>query len=86
MLNTYIYMADKQVSIEDLTPEQSLDTIWSLLNKASAKGVFNIDESYVLKVLFTKVATKLRGVPQAADKTANYVIDQQPGENNTTET
>tara|TARA_B100001093_G_scaffold519792_1_gene610497 strand:+ start:43 stop:273 length:231 start_codon:yes stop_codon:yes gene_type:complete len=67
-------MAEKQVNIEDLTPEQSLDTIWSLMNKASSKGVFSIDESYVLKVLFTKVATKLRGDPDLRD-TANYVIN-----------
>jgi len=48
------------INIEDMTPKQSLDAIYNLVNKASTKGVFNIDESYVLKVLFTKVLKGLK--------------------------
>ena len=46
----------KQVNIEDMTPQQSLEALWTLMNKAASKGCFNIDESYVLKVLFSKVS------------------------------
>jgi len=47
------------VNIEDMTPKQSLDAIWSMLNKAATKGAFTIDESYILKVLFSKVSNSL---------------------------
>ena len=43
-----------------MTPIQSLDTIYNMVNNAAIKGTFNIDESYVLKVLFTKVLTELK--------------------------
>jgi hypothetical protein len=49
-----------KVSMENMTPEQSLETIWNLLNKAAGKGCFTIDESYVLKVLFNKVSENLK--------------------------
>ena len=39
---------------------QSLDLIYNLVNRANTKGVFNLDEAYVLKVAFEKVATVLR--------------------------
>jgi hypothetical protein len=48
------------INIEDMTPIQSLDTIYNMVNNAAIKGTFNIDESYVLKVLFTKVLTELK--------------------------
>lgn len=46
----------KQVNIEDMTPQQSLEALWTLMNKAASKGCFSIDESYVLKILFSKVS------------------------------
>ena len=53
--------SDQQsVNIEDMTAKQSLDAIYNLVNRAASKGVFNIDESYVLKVLFTKVLKGLK--------------------------
>ena len=47
------------VNIDDMSPKQSLDAIWSMLNKAAGKGAFTIDESYILKVLFSKVSNSL---------------------------
>ena len=47
------------LNIEDMSPKQSLDAIWTMLNKAAGKGAFTIDESYILKVLFSKVANSL---------------------------
>ncbi len=53
--------SDQQgVNIEDMTAKQSLDAIYNMVNKAASKGAFNIDESYVLKVLFTKVLKGLK--------------------------
>ena len=50
---------DKLVNIEELNSKQSLDAIWTMLNKAASKGVFSIDESYVLKILFNKVLKEI---------------------------
>ena len=49
----------KTVNIEDMTPQQSLEAIWTLVNKAASKGCYNIDEGYVIKVLFKKVSKQL---------------------------
>ena len=55
-------MSDKEaktVSIENMTPIQSLEAIWTLMNRAASKGCYTIDESYVIKVLFTKLSQHL---------------------------
>lgn len=49
----------KQVNIEEMTAEQSLDALWGLINKGASKGVYNIDESYVIKVIFSKLTKEL---------------------------
>ena len=49
----------KTINIDDMTVQQSLDTIWTLMNKAANKGVFSIDESYVLKILFSRITNYL---------------------------
>jgi len=49
----------KQLNIEDMTPQQSLEAIWTMMNKAASKGAFTIDESYILKVLFSKISTSM---------------------------
>ena len=49
----------KQVNIEDMTPTQSIEALWGLVNKAASKGVYNIDESYVIKVIFSKLTKEL---------------------------
>ena len=46
----------KQINIENMNPQQSLEALWTLMNKAATKGCFNIDESYVLKILFSKIS------------------------------
>jgi len=42
-------------NIESLTHNDCLDFIWKALNKASTKGVFTIDESYSIKLIFNKL-------------------------------
>lgn len=53
----------KNVNLNDINAQQSLEVIWTLLNKANSKGVFTLDEAYATKVLFDKVAGGL-GVQQ----------------------
>jgi len=53
----------KSISIEDMDIKQSLEAIWTMMNKAASKGVFNIDESYILKVLFSKVSKSISEEP-----------------------
>ena len=45
----------KQLNVEELNPSQSLETLWSLMNKAASKGIFNIDDGYIIKVCFSKL-------------------------------
>ena len=51
--------SDKIVSgnkkIEDMTNIEVCDLIWNALNKATLKGVYTIDEAFILKVLFDKL-------------------------------
>lgn len=49
----------KPVNIDEMNALQSLEAIWTLINKAASKGCYSIDESYVIKVLFNKVSKKL---------------------------
>jgi hypothetical protein len=59
----------KSINIEDLDVKQSLETIWNMMNKAASKGVFNIDESYILKVLFSKVS---KSITEDTSKSITY--------------
>ncbi len=59
----------KSISIEDMDIKQSLEAIWTMMNKAASKGVFNIDESYILKVLFSKVSKSI------SEETSNSITD-----------
>ena len=49
----------KPIAVEEMNPSQSLNALWTLLNKAASQGVFNIDESYIIKVLFTKISSEM---------------------------
>lgn len=59
----------KSINIEDLDVKQSLETIWNMMNKAASKGVFNIDESYILKILFSKVS---KSITEDTSKSITY--------------
>ena len=49
----------KSINIEDMDIKQSLEAIWNIMNRAASKGAFTIDESYILKVLFSKVSKSI---------------------------
>ena len=40
--------------------EKSSNIIWTALNKASNKGLFNIDESFVIKVAFNNIINEIK--------------------------
>ena len=62
------------VNLDSLTVVQSLNVLWSMLNQASSKGAFSIDESYVLKVIFQKLTANLAPDAQVEGEQS---IDQQ---------
>ena len=57
----------KQINIENMTPQQSLEAVWTMMNKAASKGAFTIDESYILKVLFSKISNSIPKVDNSED-------------------
>ena len=45
------------VNVDQLTLVQCLNLIWSLLNQATTKGAYNIDEAYAAKVVFQRLTS-----------------------------
>lgn len=70
----------KTINIDDMTVQQSLDTIWTLMNKAANKGVFSIDESYVLKILFSRITNHLSSQITQEQKVEEEKISDDNGE------
>ena len=57
----------KSINIEDMDVKQSLEAIWNMMNRAASKGAFTIDESYILKVLFSKVSKSIAEEKSSTD-------------------
>jgi len=47
------------INLNNISPQQALDVIWKLLNKANGMGAYNIDESYTLKILMEVLAKEI---------------------------
>ena len=63
------------VNLDSLNVVQSLNILWSMLNQASNKGAFSIDESYVLKVIFQKITAGLAPpATEEADEETNVDV------------
>jgi len=60
---------EKTVNLANMTLDDSLTLLWNALNKANSQGVFNIDESYVIKVAHNKIKS---AIPQQ-----NQVVQNQ---------
>ena len=58
------------VNLDSLNTVQCLNVLWSMLNQASSKGAFTIDESFVLKVIFQKITANLAPDSQIVDAPA----------------
>ena len=51
------------VNVDQLTLVQCLNLVWSLLNQATTKGAFNIDEAYAAKVVFQRLTSFVQAPP-----------------------
>ena len=49
-----------QINLNDIKPEQSIQILYQLMNKANKSGAFTIDESYSIKILLEKLAIELK--------------------------
>ena len=49
-----------QINLNDIKPEQSIQLLYQLMNKANKAGAFTIDESYSIKILLEKIAIELK--------------------------
>lgn len=49
-----------QINLNDIKPEQSIQLLYQLMNKANKAGVFTLDESYSIKILLEKIASELK--------------------------
>jgi len=47
------------INLNNISPQQALDVIWKLLNKANGMGAYNIDESYTVKILMEVLAKEI---------------------------
>lgn len=43
---------------------ESCELIWRALKKASLKGAFDIDESYVIKIAYSNIKNKINSISQ----------------------
>tara|TARA_B100001248_G_C27063044_1_gene310446 strand:+ start:144 stop:452 length:309 start_codon:yes stop_codon:yes gene_type:complete len=57
------------VNVDQLTLVQCLNLIWSLLNQATTKGAFNIDEAYAAKVVFQRLTSFVQAPPTTQSTT-----------------
>ena len=62
------------VNLDSLNVVQCLNILWSMLNQASSKGAFTIDESYVLKVIFQKITANL--APGAVNTDSTDLVEE----------
>jgi hypothetical protein len=51
-----------------------LDVLWQALNKANLKGVFNINESFLLKVVNDKLIEKLNDGSNTTNVASDSVV------------
>lgn len=55
-------MESDKTTVDKMTGGELLDIMWQALNKANLKGVFMINESFLLKLVHTRLLEKL-GTP-----------------------
>jgi hypothetical protein len=50
---------EKKLNLDSTSNAELLDVLWQGLNKSSLKGVFTINESYLLKMVYDKLTEKI---------------------------
>ncbi len=48
-------MENQNKKFNEMNNNELLDILWSALNKANTKGVYNIDEAYLIKLTYEKL-------------------------------
>ena len=54
-------MDSDKVSIDKMSNGELIEILWQGLNKSNLKGVFTINESFLLKLVHTKLVEKVGG-------------------------
>ena len=52
-------MESDKKTLDSMNNAELLDVLWQALNKANMKGVFNINESFLLKIVNDKLIEKI---------------------------
>jgi hypothetical protein len=52
-------MESEVSAVNKMSNDELIDLMWQGLNKSSLKGVFNINESYLLKIVRDKLIEKV---------------------------
>ena len=50
---------EKKLNLDTTSTSELLDVLWQGLNKSSLNGVFTINESYLLKMVYDKLIEKV---------------------------
>ena len=53
-------------TIDTMTKPELIDVLWQALNKSNLKGVFTINESYLLRMVYTKLLESVGGDTQSS--------------------
>jgi len=56
-------MENDNKSIDKMNNRELIDILWQGLNKSNLKGVFSINESYLLRVVHDKLLEKITNIP-----------------------
>jgi len=54
-------MDQEAKTVSTMSNSDLIDVLWQGLNKSSLKGVFNINESYLLKIVHAKLVENVGG-------------------------
>lgn len=53
------FLINSNKKIEELSNNEIYEIIWNALNKATLKGVYDMNEVFILKVLFDKLKNNM---------------------------
>jgi len=51
-------MESEKQAVDKLSNDELIEILWQALNKSSLKGVYTINESYLLKMVYTRLLQK----------------------------
>ena len=60
-------MENDNKSIDKMNNRELIDILWQGLNKSNLKGVFSINESYLLRVVHDKLLEKITNTPDQSE-------------------